>query len=106
MIRRIFALLSALILLAVCTPALGEDVIINKIKNPDDPFEFDPDTALLEVYFPEIFGVDAAYVRYGDYGMLIDCAGFDQPVADRLSHIAETYKSDPLIAFHRAVLLS
>ena len=84
MIRRIFALLSALILLAVCTPALGEDVIINKIKNPDDPFEFDPDTALLEVYFPEIFGVDAAYVRYGDYGMLIDCAGFEWELFDTM----------------------
>ncbi len=84
MIKKVFALLAALLLLAAYVPALGEEIIINKIKNPDDPFEFDPDAKLLEVYFPEIFGVDAAYVRYGDYGMLIDCAGFEWELFDTL----------------------
>ncbi len=84
MIKKAIALLSALMILAACTSALSEDIIINKIKYPDNDFTFDPDKTLLEVYFPKIFGVDAAYVRYGDYGMLIDCAGKEWDIFDSM----------------------
>ncbi len=71
----LIALLLALSLLTGSVNALGEESIINKTKKDAPSFEFDPETPLLEVYFPAIYGVDAAYVRYGDYSMLIDCAG-------------------------------
>ena len=70
------ALLLLVCLTACCAPALGEDaVIINKISDTKNTFEFEEGTPLLEIYFPAIYGVDAAYVRYGEYSMLIDCAG-------------------------------
>ena len=71
----ITALLLVLALLAGSVNVLGEEIIINKISNPGNSFEFEEGTPLLEVYFPAIYGVDAAYVRYGEYSMLIDCAG-------------------------------
>ena len=55
--------------------ALGEEVLIDKIKDKESDFAFAEGTPLLEVYFPKIAGCDAAYVRYGEYSMLIDCAG-------------------------------
>lgn len=56
--------------------ALGEEaIIIDKIKNKDHEFAFAEDAKLLEVYFPKINGCDGAFVRYGDYAMIIDCAG-------------------------------
>ena len=73
--KKLLSLTLALLLLGVCATALGEDIIINKITDTANSFEFPEDAKLLEVYFPAIYGVDAAYVRYGDYGMLIDCAG-------------------------------
>ena len=73
--KQLTALLLALALLAFSAPALGEDIIINKISDSSNPFAFEEGTPLLEVYFPAIYGVDAAYVRYGDYSMLIDCGG-------------------------------
>ncbi len=71
----ITALLLILALLAGSVNALSEEIIINKISNPGNSFEFEEGTPLLEVYFPAVYGVDAAYVRYGEYSMLIDCAG-------------------------------
>ena len=71
----ITALLLILALLAGSVTALGEEIIINKISNPGNTFDFEEGTPLLEVYFPAVYGVDAAYVRYGEYSMLIDCAG-------------------------------
>ena len=76
--KKCVALLLALLLLVLCAPALGEDVIINKIDDPNSDFAFPEDAQLLEVYFPAVYGVDAAYVRYGDYSMLIDCGGITQ----------------------------
>ncbi len=57
--------------------ALGEEVVIDKIKDKESDFAFAEGAPLLEVYFPKINGCDAAYVRYGEYSMLIDCAGND-----------------------------
>ena len=74
--KKILTVLLALALLAGCVSALCEDaIIINKISDPENTFSFEEGTPLLEIYFPAIYGVDAAYVRYGDYSMLIDCAG-------------------------------
>lgn len=71
--KRAFALLLCLCLLPGL--ALAEPVIIDKVNGLFPQFQFAEDAQLLEVYFPEIFGVDAAFVRYGDYSMLIDCGG-------------------------------
>lgn len=74
--KKAFALLLALIMLLPLCTALGEDeIIVNKIKEPELEFAFPEDAKLLEVYFPKINGCDAAFVRYGEYSMLIDCAG-------------------------------
>lgn len=72
--KKIAALLLVIMILLPLA-ALGENIIVNKIKTPDDPFAFPEDAKLLEVYFPKINGCDAAFVRYGEYSMLIDCAG-------------------------------
>lgn len=63
----------------------AEEVIIhNKIKNPEDDFAFPEDAKLLEIYFPEIYDVDANFIRYGDYTMLLDCAGDQWQQVDAL----------------------
>ncbi len=63
------------VLLIMTASAFGEDIIINKIADPNNTFVFPEDTQLLEVYFPKISGCDAALVRYGEYSLLLDCAG-------------------------------
>jgi len=74
--KRIMALLLALLLMLPCLSGMAEDsVIINKIAGDGADFAFAEDAKLLEVYFPKIYGCDAAFVRYGEYSMLIDCAG-------------------------------
>ena len=65
--------LLVLMLLGACAGA--EDVIIDKADPKNADFSFPEDAKLLEVYFPKIYGVDAALIRYGDTTMLIDCAG-------------------------------
>lgn len=69
----IFALM--LLLALPCFASLAEGVIIDNTGSERVEFQFDDDTALLEIYFPKIHGCDAAFVRYGEYSMLIDCAG-------------------------------
>ena len=81
--KNVLILLLAFIL-TVSVPVLAEDVIINKVAHPDNDFAFEEGTPLLEVYFPAVFGVDAAYVRYGDYGMLIDCGGNEWRIFDEM----------------------
>ena len=75
--------------------AQAEPVIIDKASGLFPQFQFDQDAALLEVYFPKIFGVDAAFVRYGDYSMLIDCGGNQwketKALLDRLGVTEITY---------------
>lgn len=76
-------LLSLLMLL----PALAfaqESVIINKVKDKTADFAFAPDAKLLEIYFPQIYGCDAALVRYEDKTLLIDCAGNQWQQVDAL----------------------
>lgn len=69
-------LLLLLALLLTSAAALAEEpILINKIADPDSTFSFPEDTPLLEVFFPQISGCDAALVRYGEYSILIDCAG-------------------------------
>ena len=82
--KKVCALLLAVVFLIAALPAFGEDVIINKAAHPDNSFAFPEGTPLLEVYFPAVFGVDAAYVRYGDYGMLIDCGGNEWRIFDEM----------------------
>lgn len=72
--KRIFSLCLVLIALS-CAGAYAEEIILNKTRSDHADFTFAEDAKLLEVYFPQIFGCDAALVRYGDYSMLIDCAG-------------------------------
>ena len=75
--------------------AQAEPVIIDKVSGLFPQFQFPEDAALLEVYFPKIYGVDAAFVRYGDYSMLIDCGGNQwqetKALLDRLGVTEVTY---------------
>nr|MBR4280840.1 MBL fold metallo-hydrolase [Clostridia bacterium] len=71
--KKLLILLLALLLMTAS--ALGEEIIINKIADPNNTFAFPEDTQLLEIFFPKISGCDAALVRYGEYALLIDCAG-------------------------------
>ena len=69
------AILCLSLLILLSTGASAEEIILNKIRGDHTDFTFAEDAKLLEVYFPQVFGCDAAFVRYGDYSMLIDCAG-------------------------------
>lgn len=72
--KRVLILCLTLLFMASMS-ACAEETILNKVRGDHADFIFDPEAQLLEVYFPKIFGCDAAFVRYGDYSMLIDCAG-------------------------------
>ena len=72
--KRIFAL-TLMLLTLLCAQACAEEIILNKLKGDHADFAFAEDAKLLEIYFPPIFGCDAALVRFGDKSMLIDCAG-------------------------------
>ncbi len=74
--KRIMALLLAAVLLLPCLSGMAEEaVIIDKIAGEGADFSFGEEEMLLEIYFPKIYGCDAALVRWGEYSMLIDCAG-------------------------------
>ncbi|MGN0773005.1 MAG: ComEC/Rec2 family competence protein [Candidatus Ventricola sp.] len=72
--KRILALCLTL-LLAACAACAEEQIIIDKTRGENADFAFAEDAGLLEVYFPKIYGCDAALVRCGEYTMLIDCGG-------------------------------
>ena len=72
--KRILLICLALMLL-IPSLAAAQQVIIDKTEPENKSFEFEEGTPLLEIFFPRIYGVDSALVRYGDYTMLIDCAG-------------------------------
>lgn len=71
--KRFLILLLSLLLLSSC--ALAQGTVINKVKGESPDFAFAQNAVLLEVYFPKIYGCDAALVRLGDQSMLIDCGG-------------------------------
>ena len=71
--KRIFAL--CLVLLMLCAHGCAEETVLNKIRGDHADFAFSEDAKLLEIYFPPIFGCDAALIRCGEMSMLIDCAG-------------------------------
>lgn len=74
--KKILALFLAFMLLLPCLSVMAEeDIVIDRIAGEGADFAFAEDAQLLEIYFPKIGGCDAAFVRYGDYSMLIDCAG-------------------------------
>ena len=77
--KKILSLCLTALLLLICFSAAAEGVIIDKTKPEQADFQFPQDAKLLEVYFPKIYGVDSALVRYGEYSMLIDCAGNQNP---------------------------
>lgn len=72
--KRILFLCLALMML-LCASAYAEEIVLNKTRGDHADFAFSEDAKLLEVYFPPIFGCDAALVRCGEMSMLIDCAG-------------------------------
>lgn len=72
--KRIWFLCLALLWL-FCSGACAEEIILNKTRGEHADFAFSEDAKLLEVFFPQVFGCDSALVRYGEYTMLIDCAG-------------------------------
>ncbi|MBQ7887419.1 MAG: MBL fold metallo-hydrolase [Clostridia bacterium] len=92
--KRILSVCLLLLLLA-CAGAAAEEIILNKTRGDHADFAFSQDAQLLEVYFPQIFGCDAALVRYGDYSLLIDCAGNQwkqtKALLDKLGVTALTY---------------
>lgn len=73
--KKFLLLMMALLLLLPCCAIGEESVIVNKIADPENDFAFPEDATLLEVFFPQISGCDAALVKYGEYSILIDCAG-------------------------------
>lgn len=76
--KKWLALLAAVVLIPMC--AAAEDaIVINKIKEPLNDFAFPEDAKLLEIYFPEIYDCAAAFIRYGEYSMLFDCADLQWP---------------------------
>ena len=70
-----FLVLCLMLLMLPCFSVSAQEVILNKVRGDHADFSFPEDAQLLEVYFPKVFGCDAALVRYGEYSMLIDCAG-------------------------------
>lgn len=72
--KRILAL-CLMLLLAACASSAEEPAILDLSSEENAGFAFPQDARLLEVYFPKIYGCDAALVRCGEYTMLIDCAG-------------------------------
>jgi len=73
-VKKFAAILLILILLPLAA-ITQDEIIVNMISDPSLVSPFTEDAQLLEVYFPKINGCDAAYIRYGDYSMLLDCAG-------------------------------
>ena len=84
MMKRLLAMTLMLLLLLPAFACAQEGIVINKIKDKTAEFAFPEDAKLLEVYFPQIYGCDAALVRYGDMTMLIDCAGTQWKQVDDL----------------------
>jgi len=82
--KRLLPLLLALLMLLPALALAQEPVVINKVKDKTADFTFAPDAKLLEIYFPQIYGCDAALVRYEDKTMLIDCAGNQWQQVDAL----------------------
>lgn len=78
-----------------CASSLAEEIIIDNTGAERIEFSFDEGAKLLEIYFPKVFGCDAAFVRYGEYTMLIDCAGIQyrevQKMLDELGVTELTY---------------
>lgn len=72
--KRILSL-CLMLLLVCCMHASAEEIILNKLRGDHADFAFADDAQLLEIYFPPIFGCDAALIRCGEMSMLIDCAG-------------------------------
>ena len=73
--RRILAVFLLVFMFFNLSATAESSVIHNKIKNPDDPFTFPEDTQLLEIYFPKIYDNLSAFIRYGEYTMLLDSPG-------------------------------
>ncbi len=82
--KRILMILLALMLALPCLAAAQDNIVLNRTKGDHADFAFAEDAQLLEVYFPQIYGCDAALVRYGDKTMLIDCAGTKWQQVDAL----------------------
>lgn len=74
MMKRILVL-CLMLLLAACSARAQDCVVVDKTRGENADFAFAEDADLLEVYFPKVYGCDAALVRCGEYTMLIDCGG-------------------------------
>ncbi len=74
--KRLFCLFLLLLCLFTLTAGAEETapVLVNKILDKTSSFAFPADAKLLEIWFPEISGCDAALIKYGDYAALIDGA--------------------------------
>ena len=84
-----------LLLFSACAAGAEESIIMDKTRGENADFAFDEDAQLLEIFFPDIYGCDAALVRCGEYSMLIDCAGSQWPevksLLDQLNMTELTY---------------
>ena len=99
--KKILALLLVLVLMLPCLTAVAEEnIIINKIAGDGADFSFAEDAALLEIYFPKIYGCDAAFVRYGEYSMLIDCAGNQWEMVEKLLQKLNVTEIDSAVNSH------
>ncbi len=82
---RIWSLALALMLFLCPTASLAEEmapILVDRINSPKEyaDFAFAEDAPLFEVIFPQILNCDAAYLRFGEETMLVDCATEGQAV--------------------------
>ena len=73
--KKWLALLAVAMMLVPLCAFAADEIIINKIQNPENDFAFPEDAKLLEIYFPKIYDSAGAFIRYGEYTMLFDTAG-------------------------------
>lgn len=100
MLALVLALLFALPVFAEET---GLPVLVDRINSPEEyaDFAFAEDAELLEVYFPQMINVDAAYLVCGGESMLIDCCtdGQARQIIDMCRQLGIT-RVDKLVNTH------
>lgn len=72
MLKRFLCML--LLMVSLCSAALAEQPVIDRINTPGQPWPFAEDAQLLEIWFPQMTDCDAAVLRLGGKTWVIDCA--------------------------------
>lgn len=102
-LKRLFSLLTLLMLCLLPLQAQGEGCVVNLIDHPDAAYAFEEGSDLFTVVFPPDHGSDCAILLYQDDVMMIDCSTDDQasrfvvPVLQKLgiTHVDIAFNSHP-----------